>query len=103
LTLPGMIEEPGSFSGSRSSPSPQRGPEPSRRMSFAILNSPVAAAARAPWTKTSASWAASASNLLDALRKGRPVAAASRAAKSSPNRGGALSPVPTAVPPWATG
>ena len=28
LTLPGMIDEPGSFSGSDSSPRPQRGPEP---------------------------------------------------------------------------
>ena len=37
LTLPGMIELPGSFSGSFSSPRPQRGPEPSRRMSLAIL------------------------------------------------------------------
>jgi hypothetical protein len=28
LTLPGMIEEPGSFSGNSSSPRPVRGPEP---------------------------------------------------------------------------
>jgi hypothetical protein len=39
LTLPGMIEEPGSFSGSDSSPRPARGPEPRKRMSLAILNS----------------------------------------------------------------
>ena len=37
LTLPGMIDEPGSFSGRRSSAKPLRGPEPSRRMSQAIL------------------------------------------------------------------
>ena len=37
LTLPGMIEEPGSFSGRFSSPSPLRGPEPSHRRSSAIL------------------------------------------------------------------
>ena len=42
LTLPGMIEEPGSFSGSAISPMPERGPEPIRRMSLAILNSPAA-------------------------------------------------------------
>ena len=42
LTLPGMIELPGSFSGSLSSPRPQRGPEPSRRMSLAILVSDTA-------------------------------------------------------------
>ena len=37
FTLPGMIDEPGSFSGRVSSPSPLRGPEPSHRMSFAIF------------------------------------------------------------------
>lgn len=37
-TLPGMMDDPGSFSGSSSSPSPQRGPLLSSRMSFAILN-----------------------------------------------------------------
>ena len=42
LTLPGMIELPGSFSGRLSSPMPQRGPEPSRRMSLAILISDAA-------------------------------------------------------------
>lgn len=31
LTLPGMIEEPGSFAGGMSSSSPQRGPEASLR------------------------------------------------------------------------
>lgn len=36
LTLPGMMEEPGSFSGRRSSPRPHRGPLPRRRMSLAI-------------------------------------------------------------------
>jgi hypothetical protein len=39
LTLPGMIDEPGSFSGSDSSPRPERGPEPRKRMSLAILKS----------------------------------------------------------------
>ena len=37
LTFPGMIELPGSFSGSINSPSPERGPEPSQRMSSAIF------------------------------------------------------------------
>ena len=66
LTLPGMIEEPGSFSGSDSSPRPERGPEPSRRMSLAILNSDAATVLIAPWLITMASCAASASNLLGA-------------------------------------
>ena len=42
LTLPGMIEEPGSFSGRCSSPRPERGPEPSSRMSLAIFSSEAA-------------------------------------------------------------
>ena len=37
LTFPGMIDEPGSFSGRTSSPRPQRGPEASQRMSLAIF------------------------------------------------------------------
>jgi hypothetical protein len=37
FTLPGMIDEPGSFSGRISSPRPERGPEPRKRMSLAIL------------------------------------------------------------------
>ena len=37
LTLPGMIELPGSLAGRSSSPRPQRGPEPSRRTSLAIF------------------------------------------------------------------
>src|SRR2546429_2866089 len=39
FTLPGMIDDPGSFSGSVSSPRPQRGPEASQRMSLAIFRS----------------------------------------------------------------
>ena len=42
FTLPGMIDEPGSFSGRISSPSPARGPEPSQRMSLAIFASGTA-------------------------------------------------------------
>ena len=45
FTLPGMIDEPGSFSGRTSSPSPERGPEPSQRMSFAIFISEAASVA----------------------------------------------------------
>ena len=73
LTLPGMMDEPGSFSGRTSSPSPLRGPEPSQRMSSAIFMSETASVRSAPWVKTSASWAASAANLLGAVTKGSPV------------------------------
>ena len=68
-----MIDEPGSFSGSDSSPSPERGPLPSQRMSLAIFVRLTASVARAPLAKTTASWAARAANLLGALTKGRPV------------------------------
>ena len=76
LTLPGMIELPGSFSGSFSSPRPQRGPEPSRRMSLAILVSDTARTLSAPDSSTNVSCAASASNLLGAVSKGRRVSCA---------------------------
>ena len=102
LTLPGMIDEPGSFSGSASSPRPERGPEPRKRMSLAILNRDAAAVLSAPWLNTMASWAARASNLLGAVTKGRPVIAAIRSATFSAKPIGAFRPVPTAVPPWAS-
>ncbi|MBL3670548.1 inorganic phosphate transporter [Streptomyces sp. M2CJ-2] len=61
LTLPGMIEEPGSFAGRFSSARPQRGPEASRRMSSAIFISGTARArspAEAPSTASRPPWAA---------------------------------------------
>ena len=48
LTLPGMMEEPGSFSGMTKSPRPQRGPEASQRMSFEIFISDAARVSSAP-------------------------------------------------------
>ena len=76
LTLPGMIDEPGSFSGSAISAMPERGPEPISRMSLAILNRLAASVFSAPDSSTSASFAASASNLFGAVTKGRPVSRA---------------------------
>src|SRR2546430_11052042 len=64
FTLPGMMEEPGSFSGSVSSPRPQRGPEASQRISLAIFMSEAASVFSAPEAKTSSSCAESAANLL---------------------------------------
>ena len=52
FTLPGMIEEPGSFSGMEISPMPQRGPDASQRMSLAIFIRLQASAFRAPWANT---------------------------------------------------
>ena len=48
LTLPGMMDEPGCTVGSFSSASPQRGPEPSQRMSFAIFCNATARQRSAP-------------------------------------------------------
>ena len=57
FTLPGMIEEPGWSDGRRSSPIPVRGPEPSRRTSFAILKRLTAAPRSAPESASGASCA----------------------------------------------
>ena len=102
LTLPGMIELPGSFSGSFSSPRPQRGPEPSRRMSLATLESETAMTLSTPDSSTNVSWLANASNLFGAVSNGSRVSLAISSAKFSANPLGALSPVPTAVPPCAS-
>ena len=48
LTLPGMIEEPGSLAGIAISPMPQRGPLASQRTSFAIFMKAAARVLRAP-------------------------------------------------------
>ena len=102
FTFPGMIELPGSFSGSVSSPRPDRGPLASQRMSLAILNRATASVFNAPCSATSASAAPIASNLFGADTNGNPVSAAISAATRAPNSGCALSPVPTAVPPCAS-
>ena len=102
LTLPGMIEEPGSFSGIRISPRPARGPEASQRTSLPIFISAAARVRIAPWALTSASWAASASNLLGAVTNPMPVIFAISFATRCPKSAGAFKPVPTAVPPRAS-
>ena len=52
FTLPGMIELPGSLSGSTSSWIPVRGPDPSQRRSFAIFINETASARSAPLAAT---------------------------------------------------
>ncbi|CCK02452.1 Binding-protein-dependent transport systems inner membrane component [Cronobacter sakazakii 701] len=102
FTLPGMMDEPGSFSGIEISPMPQRGPLASQRTSLAIFISEAASPFSAPWACTSASQVASASNLLGAVTNGWPVNAASSFATRSAYSGCVFSPVPTAVPPSAS-
>ncbi len=96
-----MIELPGSFSGMEISPRPQRGPDAIQRISFAIFMSEQASVFNAPCAKTSASCAASDSNLFGAVINGRPVNSAIVFAPRTANSGCVLSPVPTAVPPNA--
>ena len=95
FTLPGMMLEPGSFSGSSSSPMPVRGPELSSRMSFAIFMNEAASTFSWPASSTCASCAASNSNLFGALTNGRPVNAAIFFATRSANSGCEFNPVPT--------
>src|SRR3989338_7131912 len=51
LTFPGMIDDPGSFSGSEISPSPERGPEARKRISLAIFITATASVLSAPEKK----------------------------------------------------
>ena len=71
-------------------------------MSLAIFISDTAMTFSAPDISTSASCAASASNLFSAVTKGRPVILATSSAKRSAKPTRLLRPVPTAVPPWAS-
>lgn len=99
LTLPGMVEEPGSFAGNRSSPKPVREPEPSNRISLAMLSRPEARLVSAPCVNAIASCAAIASNLLADDAKGSLASEATCRAKSSAKRPCALRPAPSAVTP----
>src|ERR1700689_1987778 len=73
FTLPGIMDDPGSFSGIDSSPNPHRGPEASQRMSFEIFMNDAASVSIAPCANTSSSCAESAANLLGCERNGNPV------------------------------
>mmetsp|Transcript_6371 Transcript_6371/g.8764 ORF Transcript_6371/g.8764 Transcript_6371/m.8764 type:complete len:221 (-) Transcript_6371:408-1070(-) len=97
-----MILEPGSFAGMLISPIPHRGPELRRRTSLATFMREQAIVLSAPEISTSASLAASASNLFGAEVKGYPVMVAICLAMASLHPLEVLRPVPTAVPPIAS-
>ncbi len=97
-----MIEDPGSLSGIFISPIPARGPEASRRISFAIFVSDTAMPLSVPCVSTIALCVASASNLFCAGVNGNEVSLAISAVASLSKSLGALSPVPIAVPPSAS-
>src|SRR5947209_18299809 len=90
LTLPGMIEEPGSFSGIFNSPIPALGPEAYQRTSLAIFISAPARVRIAALALTIASCADRAANLFRAERNCLPVCSATLRAVLSRKRGGAL-------------
>ena len=102
LTFPGMMELPGSFSGIRISPRPQRGPLASQRTSLAIFIMFAARPFKAPWANTSSSLLVREWNLLAAVLKSLPVSSETAFATSTSNPLGAFKPVPTAVPPRAS-
>ncbi len=97
-----MIDEPGSLAGRIISPIPERGPEPRRRISFAIFIREAASTFIAPEISIIASWAARASNLFSAVSKSNPVISDTVLANSTSKPALQLIPVPTAVPPWAS-
>lgn len=101
LTLPGIIDEPGSLAGRMISPMPERGPEPSKRISLAIFMRLTATVFMAPEASTIASCAARASNLFSAVTNGSSVMSATCFANSTSKPFLELMPVPTAVPPCA--
>src|ERR1700682_5550995 len=90
LTLPGMIDDPGSLAGNTSSASPDRGPDASQRISLAIFISAIARARRAPCAFTIGSNEPCAANLFGAVTNGRPVNSAIFLAISLPKLGGAF-------------
>ena len=98
LTLPGMIEEPGSFSGMVISPIPLRGPLASQRTSLAIFIAATANPRRAALTATRASCADRAAKRFVACRNSKCVSSERCCATSEPKSRCVLRPVPTAVP-----
>ena len=83
LTFPGIILDPGSFSGRISYPRPLRGPLPKNLISFAIFMMLTAAVLRDPWKSTRASLVASDSNLLGAVTNLYPVSLVTYSATAS--------------------
>uniref|UniRef100_T1IQQ7 Uncharacterized protein n=1 Tax=Strigamia maritima TaxID=126957 RepID=T1IQQ7_STRMM len=96
----GIMLLPGSFSGKVSSPRPDRGPEPRKRISLAILMMLHAITFNAPCTSAIESLLANASNLLGAVLNGSPIKKKNRTTFSA-KPFLVFNPVPTAVPPAA--
>ena len=101
LTLPGIIEEPGSLAGKMISPYPALGPDPKNLISFAIFIKLTAVVFKVPEKFTISSWAAKAANLFLVGLKGSLVIFFISLIIFLSKPFLLLIPVPTAVPPWA--
>lgn len=101
MTFPGIIDEPGSFSGKFNSPNPDLGPLPKNLISFAIFINEQAKVFKDPWNSTNASLHANDSNLFGAVTNLYPVSLEISDATASANPLYVFNPVPTAVPPYA--
>ena len=101
FTLPGIIDDPGSFSGNYNSPNPLLGPLPKNLISFAILCKELANVDKLPWNSVKASFVAKASNLFSAGTNFVPVKFEISLQNCWSNSLNEFKPVPTAVPPWA--
>ncbi|SAJ12238.1 Uncharacterised protein [Enterobacter cloacae] len=101
LTLPGMIEEPGCSASSSISPSPASGPEFIQRRSLASFIRVTARVFNWPDAATAVSCEPIRAKKSSPGRNANPVRSFSSWLKRSANRGWALIPVPTAVPPCA--
>ena len=101
FTFPGIIDEPGSFSGNISSPYPALGPEPKNLISLDIFINATAQVFKVPEKFTIESCAASSANLLEAGLKGIFVNLEISFTIFLSKFFFEFIPVPTAVPPWA--
>ena len=101
MTLPGIIDDPGSFAGRLISPIPLLGPEDNILISLAIFINETAVFLRELDALTTASFAANASNLFLAVTNLYPVISDIFFATILSYPLGVFSPVPTAVPPSA--
>ena len=101
FTLPGIIDEPGSFSGNINSPYPALGPDPKNLISFEIFIRETAIVFKVPEKFTIESCAANSANLLFADLKGNLVIFLISLTIFLSKFFLLFIPVPTAVPPCA--
>ena len=99
MIFPGIIDEPGSFSGNINSPYPALGPDPKNLISFAIFIKQTAVVFIVPEKFTIASCDARAANLFGVGLKGSLVIFFNSFTIFLSKPFLVFKPVPTAVPP----